>query len=315
LNPAFSVILFTTLAGVGQGVVIAIAAATLARASLGGALVPLALGISLALLVLALGASFLHLGRPERAWRAVLMWRTSWLSREVIVLPAFIAVVALWLALHLWQPAGALRDGVLPVVAIVLCLVLWYCTAMIYACIKFIQEWAHPLTLANYTLIGLSSGLVLFTALAWLSNRHELVRPAAGWALAATIVAAAVRLVSMARNRNLKLKSDLQSATGIRHPKLVQKSMGMTGGSFNTREFMHGRTLAFLARIRYFAIGAGFVAPALLLLPALLGSGGGTHGAWLLAAVPVQYVGLLAERWFFFAQARHPQNLYYQIVS
>jgi DMSO reductase anchor subunit len=32
-------------------------------------------------------------------------------------------------------------------------------------------------------------------------------------------------------------------------------------------------------------------------------------------AFPVQYLGLLAERWLFFAQARHPQNLYYQTVS
>ena len=29
----------------------------------------------------------------------------------------------------------------------------------------------------------------------------------------------------------------------------------------------------------------------------------------------VQYAGLLAERWFFFAQANHPQNLYYQRIS
>lgn len=315
MNPAFSVILFTTLAGIAQGNLMAIALSTLGGAALGGSLVPVGLAVSLALLLISLGASFLHLGRPERAWRAVLMWRTSWLSREVIVLPAFIVVVALWLALHLWGEASAFRDGVLPVVAIVLSLVLWYCTAMIYACIKFIQEWAHPLTLANYTLIGLSSGLVLFTTLAWLCGQAQLVRPAAGWALAVTIIAAAVRLGSIARNSRLRPKSSLQSATGISNPQLVQKSMGMTGGSFNTREFMHGRTLAFLARIKYFAIGAGFVVPALLLLPALLGGDGGQHGAWLLAAVPVQYVGLLAERWYFFAQARHPQNLYYQIVS
>ena len=38
-------------------------------------------------------ASFFHLGRPERAWRSASQWRTSWLSREVIVLPAFMAVV------------------------------------------------------------------------------------------------------------------------------------------------------------------------------------------------------------------------------
>ena len=314
MNPAFSVVVFTTLAGVGQGVVMALAVATLAGVALAGQLIVTALSLSLALLVVALGASFLHLGRPERAWRAVLMWRTSWLSLEVIVLPAFIAVVALWLALHLWQPANGWRDVVLPIVAIVLCLALWYCTAMIYACIRFIQEWAHPLTLANYTLIGLSSGLVLFSALAWATGEAQLLRPAAGWALAATIVAAVVRLASIARNAGLKAKSTLQSATGIRNPQLQQKSMGMTGGSFNTREFMHGRTLAFLARIKYFAIGVGFIVPALLLLPVLL-AGDGAHGAWLLAAALLQYPGLLAERWYFFAQARHPQNLYYQVVS
>jgi len=274
-----------------------------------------ALGAALALLVAALAASFLHLGRPERAWRAVLMWRTSWLSREVIVLPAFIALVAGWLALHLWGQAGGLRDAVLPLLAIVACLVLWYCTAMIYACIRFIQEWAHPLTLANYTLIGLSSGLVLFTALAWLAGAGHLVQPAAGWALALTVVAAVVRIVSIVRNSRLKPKSNLQSATGIRNPQVTQKSMGMTGGSFNTREFMHGRTLAFVSQIKYFAIGAGFIVPAVLLLPALTAADGAARGAGLVLAVVVQSIGLLAERWYFFAQARHPQNLYYQVVS
>jgi DMSO reductase anchor subunit len=35
----------------------------------------------------------------------------------------------------------------------------------------------------------------------------------------------------------------------------------------------------------------------------------------LALAFALQYLGLLAERWFFFAQARHPQNLYYQAIS
>ncbi len=310
-----SVVFFTTLAGVGQGVVMAIALSALAGVTLSASLVVSGLAVSLALLLVALGASFLHLGRPGRAWRAVMMWRTSWLSREVIVLPAFIAVVALWLGMHLWQEPGPLRDVALPLVAIVLCLVLWYCTAMIYACIRFIQEWAHPLTLVNYTLIGLSSGLVLFTALCSLNGDATLVRPAAGWALFFTVLAALARIVAIVRNVRLKPKSTLHSATGVKTAPLRQKSMGMTGGSFNTREFMHGKTLAFLSGIRYFAIGAGFVAPAMLLLPALLGGGETGPVGWLLLAVLVQSVGLLADRWYFFAQARHPQNLYYQIVS
>jgi DMSO reductase anchor subunit len=313
LNPAWSVILFTTLAGAGQGLVTALALTALSGASLTASLALSGLAIALALLVTALAASFLHLGRPARAWRAVLMWRTSWLSREVIVLPMFIALVAAWLWLHAWQVTGVLRDLILPIVLVLVSLLLWYCTAMIYACIRFIQEWAHPLTLLNYTLIGLSSGLVLFTALTALVGPQQLVRPAAGWALALTVIAAAVRVVSIVRNRRLKPASTLQTATGIRNPQLVQKSMGMTGGSFNTREFMHGRSLALVARIRFVAIGAGFVAPALLLLPAVAGVSATV--AWLVAAVLVQYLGLLAERWYFFAQARHPQNLYYQIVS
>jgi DMSO reductase anchor subunit len=34
-----------------------------------------------------------------------------------------------------------------------------------------------------------------------------------------------------------------------------------------------------------------------------------------IVAFLVQYTGLLAERWYFFAEAQHPQNLYYQSVA
>jgi DMSO reductase anchor subunit len=63
--------------------------------------------------------------------------------------------------------------------------------------------------------------------------------------------------------------------------------------------------------MKYVFVALAFVLPAILLLLALA-----TGGAfWLVLAPIVQYAGLLAERWFFFAQARHPQNLYYQVVS
>ena len=44
---------------------------------------------------------------------------------------------------------------------------------------------------------------------------------------------------------------------------------------------------------------------------------GAAVASWplLAAAFTLQYLGLLAERWFFFAQAKHPQNLYYQAIS
>ncbi|MES2993264.1 MAG: DmsC/YnfH family molybdoenzyme membrane anchor subunit, partial [Pseudomonadota bacterium] len=243
----------------------------------------------------------------ERAWRAVLMWRTSWLSREVIVLPAFIGVVALW-----WL---ALRAGtstpLLPVAAIVLAALLWYCTAMIYACLRFIQEWAQPLTLVNFTLIGLSSGLVLTSALAAFAGEGALLQVTGPAALVVTLIAWATRMLALRHNATLKHKSTLQSATGIDASRLVQKSMGMSAGAFNTREFFHGRTLAVLKSVRLGFIVLCFALPALF---ALLALGTGSPWPWALALL-CQVPGLVAERWFFFAQAKHPQNLYYQVVS
>jgi len=91
----------------------------------------------------------------------------------------------------------------------------------------------------------------------------------------------------------------------------VQRSMGFMGGSFNTREFFHGAPAVVYEAARWAFLVLAFPVPALLLAVGL--EGGGTPA--FAAAFGVQYLGLLAERWFFFAQARHPQNLYYQTVG
>jgi sulfite dehydrogenase (quinone) subunit SoeC len=310
MHPAFSVIIFTTLAGAAQGLVVTLAVARLLQGELPRGFLLASLSVALVLLLVSLVASSFHLGRPERAWRAVLMWRTSWLSREVIVLPAFIGIVALWLALE-WS--GVL-PGLLPAVmllAIALALALWLCTAMIYACLKFIEEWAHPLTVVNYLLLGLASGLLLTAALATLAGAAGAALHAGAWALGMTLLAALMRGAALVRNAGIRHRSTLQSATGIRGANLRQTSMGMSGGAFNTREFFHGKPLWMLQRIKHAFLLLAFALPVLLMALAL----GSREPAWLLPALAIQYVGLLAERWFFFAQAKHPQNLYYQVVS
>ncbi len=56
----------------------------------------------------ALAASTLHLGRPVHAYRAVKMWKRSWLSREVLLFSAFSGVASLFAgALLLVGPAEA----------------------------------------------------------------------------------------------------------------------------------------------------------------------------------------------------------------
>jgi DMSO reductase anchor subunit len=310
MHPAFSILFFTTLAGSAQGLVVALALASLLGVAMAPGFLLSSLLVAELMLLAGLGASFLHLGRKARAWRAVLMWRTSWMSREVIVLPAFIALVGLWTFIT-WAGIHAPWTGLLPVLAIVGAVALWYCTAMIYACLRFVEEWAHPLTIVNFTLIGLASGLLLACALAALANVGNMVAATGSSALAATLAAWIARLASLRRNAGIRHKSTLQSATGIRAPQLVQKSMGMSAGAFNTREFFHGASQAAMANARVGFQLLAFAVPAALMAWAITSH---TSWPWVLALL-VQAPGLLAERWVFFAQAKHPQNLYYQVVS
>lgn len=313
MNPAFSVVFLTTLIGAGQGLFVALYSAEIAGWLRFTASPPsrwfLVVGSGFALLLTGLGlvASFFHLGHPERAWRSAARWRSSWLSREVILLPAFMCAV---FAYGIGHYAGSTMTLAAGAIATILCAALFVCTAMIYACIRFLQEWSSPLTVANYLLLGCASGFTLATAIAAFAS-PLLTAGYAAAAVALTVAGLATRTASLVRNGRLKAKSTLQTAIGIAHPHITQKSEGFMGGSFNTREFSHSRTEAFLRSIKWTFLVLAFAAPVVLLS---VGIADGSP-ALLCAAFATQYVGLLAERWFFLAQANHPQNLYYQAIS
>jgi len=314
MSPAFSVIFLTTLIGAGQGLFLALYCTEIAGAL---RLIPMPDGrtffaagslISLVLSGLGLFASFLHLGHPERAWRAAAMWRTSWLSREVIVLPAFMGAVFVYAVGH--YAGSGVVTLVAGALATVLCVALFACTGMIYACIKFLLEWASPLTVVNYLVLGCASGFTLAAAFAAFTADNLLKVYTVG-ALGFTLLGLATRTASLVRNSRIKPKSTLQTAIGVHHPRIRQKSQGFMGGSFNTREFFHGRSRAFLRSIKWLFLTLAFALPLVLLAFGVANP----SAALLCAAFIVQFAGLIAERWFFFAQANHPQNLYYQAIS
>jgi DMSO reductase anchor subunit len=116
-------------------------------------------------------------------------------------------------------------------------------------------------------------------------------------------------VISLLRNRSLRPKSTLASATGVKTAPLRQISQGAMGGSYNTREFFHGRTATVVRLVRWTFLALVLPVPAALILAA------GQNTTVLAAAVVIQLAGLLAERWYFFAEARHPQNLYYQSIA
>lgn len=325
MHPAFSVIFLTTLIGAGQGLFLALitgqsyAAVNLLPSQDSTAFYGNGAIIVLLFLIGGLIASFFHLGHPERAWRAATQWRTSWLSREVIILPVLMFLVFVYGVMHYFQldtilftSAEGAKLSLSMVVGIFGALAtfaLFICTGMIYACLKFLQEWYSPLTVINYILLGTASGFVLATAFAS-HNAPELMRFFGIWATIITLTALITRSASLIRNAHIKSKSTLQTALGVRHNKIQQKSMGFMGGSVNTRDFFHHASMAFFKSIKWIFLVLVFIVPMILMWVAMADS----NTKLLIAAFVVQYIGLLAERWFFFAQANHPQNLYYQTV-
>ena len=285
-------ILFTTLAGAGQGLFLAVFFSPSPVMMRAGS------AVALALLTGGLIASVFHLGRPERAWRAVAMWRTSWLSREVIVLPLLMLLVFLY---------GLTLNAALGWAAFLASVALFVCTGMIYACLPFLQEWRTPLTVVNFLALGCASGLTAAAALAaWLEPLFA--RQYVLAALVAGAAAYALRILSLMRNARLRPKSTTQSAIGVRNPRVRQISQGAMGGSYNTREFFHHQPRVVVRAVRWILLAFVFPVPALLLIFTSSFEGLGS-------AFVTQYAGLLAERWYFFAEAKHPQNLYYQSIA
>jgi sulfite dehydrogenase (quinone) subunit SoeC len=311
MRPQFSIIFFTTLAGMAQGLLFFIALLNIEAPILSAPfLAMLALPVSFILLTLGLLASFFHLGHPERAWRAAMMWRTSWLSREVIALPAVMLLTAMTFLFII----SGLVPAWLWAALLISILALWICTAKIYQCIRFIQEWSHPSTLSNFILLGLTSGGLLLEFLLMLWNEPGAplnMSMISGANFILLFLALNLKLWIWRRNQKLKPKSNLASATGIKGSNIRQTSMGFMGGSFNTREFFHHQTDRVISNIRKIILLMTYIGPMILLAfsmnsPSII---------QIAIALLMHYIGLLAERWMFFAEANHPQNLYYQRVS
>ena len=171
MKPALSVIFFTTASGAGYGMLfwlgILDAFGVMPRATWFG---PIAIGVAMALASAGLMASTFHLGRPERAWRAISQWRTSWLSREgVASLLTYFPAAAFFAA---WPLAGAASPlaRALGLLAAVFCVGTVVCTAMIYGSLKPVRQWRNRFVVPNYLLLAAFSGAAYSRTAATISS-------------------------------------------------------------------------------------------------------------------------------------------------
>jgi sulfite dehydrogenase (quinone) subunit SoeC len=310
MHPTFSIVFFTTASGAGFALLFLL-----------GLGVPLGLlpadpwfglagmGIAFGLAAGGLLSSVFHLGRPERAWRALSQWRSSWLSREgVLALLTFLPAAVFAIG---WIFFGAISGiiGLCGIIAAALAAGTIHCTGMIYASLKPIHQWHNRWVVPNYFALGLMSGFLLLG----LILRFWVVWPLVTTILTLLAIAAAWALKE-AYWRSIDTNSapsSVASATALgRGGRVRMLEPPHTEENYLLQEMGYRIARKHRVRLRAVARVAGFALPALLTLVALIAPAA-TGLIAAAAAVASASLGLVVERWLFFAEAKHTVMLYY----
>jgi len=325
VQPALSVILFTTLSGAGYGILIWLAVLIIIG-HFGDHLsegTPILLwGSSLlvasALIAVGLLSSMLHLGKPGRAWRAFSQWRTSWLSREgvmslVTYLPVVVLSALLVTAVTHSRQHSALDTPLLPAAAaaMAICAVVTVaCTAMIYASLKPIPAWRHRLVVPGYLAFALLTGGALVAAMSSINDlSNSGVRSFAAVIAACAVVTAALKLGYWRAIDTQSLPATRGDALGLPGRNVSVFEPPHTEDNYVTREMAFAVARKHARSLRAIALVLFGVLPFVTAVAAWRVPVAGVP-AFTIAALTV-LGGTFIERWLFFAEARHVVTLYY----
>jgi sulfite dehydrogenase (quinone) subunit SoeC len=304
MHPAPSIIVFTTLSGAGFGL-IAWLGLGVGPEDTGFGLI--GCGLALVLAGIGLLASLWHLGNPQRAWRALSQWRSSWLSREGVLALATLAAFGLYALIWI---AGYGRVLPLGILSAMLAAATVYATAMIYGSIKAVPRWSRaPTPLLFLAYAGAGGGLAFLVAALPFGAVAKLHQTAGALLL---LIAGAAALIWTVRAGRIGLDAGGSSPeTAIGLPKLGRARLfeaPHTAPNYLLREmvFRVGRKHA--QKLRVLAFNGAFIFP---LLSMALGALAPSLASLLILALPVHLLGVAASRWLFFAEAEHVVSLYY----
>lgn len=287
MHPAPSVILFSTLSGLGFGLLFWLGL------GVPGVTGWAAFGYFAIAYLLAVGgllASTFHLGHPERAIKAFSQWRTSWLSRE-----GWAAVLAL-LVMAVFGAGLVFVGAIWPVIGFVgaaLSIATVYTTSMIYGQLKTVPRWNMSLTSPMFLSISLAGGALM----------AQQTQTAMGLLVLVAIVQVAYWLLG---DRALSMSgTNMATATGLGHIGDVSAfEPPHTGSNYLMREMIYVVGRKHSAKLRVIALVLMVLVPLVLLS---LSAGGFA----LVVAVLSHLAGVAVSRWLFFAEAEHVVGLYY----
>ncbi len=327
MHPAKSVIFFTTATGAGYGLMFWLGVLALMGELPDDRIFAWAsMVIGFGLIVGGLLSSTLHLGHPERAWRAFSQWRSSWLSREGVM--AILTFIPLSLFAIYWLFLGQ-SDGIATVCIVtggVMSLITVFTTAMIYASLKTIPAWHNIWTKLGYLVLCLMSGGLLLLIISYFADQTTaIIAHLVLFAIFPTGLV--VKLLYWRHIGKNNTVSTAESATGLgRFGKVSFAGSPHTADNYLLKEMGFKIARKHASKLRWIASFLGFIAPiALTALGAYFGQGlscsftgpcevtgfSGLSKLLIILAGLSCAVGLIIERWLFFAEAKHVVTLYY----
>jgi DMSO reductase anchor subunit len=308
MHPAFSVIFFTTTSGAGYGLLVFLALLGIVNTeSLANQEIAQVFAISgligLGLVALGLMSSSFHLANKKNAWRAFFRFKSSWLAREAVFAVLSFPITLVFIASFYFMD-NALLTQILGGLTILLAIITVYSTGMIYGCLKTIRAWNTPLVPFNYIVLGLLTGIL---ALMGVLNYNEIgsavLEIALMIVLAIGLIAKLVYFAYIGEPSPLTVKN----ATNLpgKTVRLLDTGESASNANFLMREFGYQVGPMTIKTLRVLAIIMMFFVPGVVFFSTSLTATG------LITVAVIAYFGTMAERWLFFAEAKHVVNLFY----
>lgn len=311
MHPAKSVIFFTTGSGAGYGMLIWLAVLSLIGYQPADTTYGLvAFGIAFGLVVGGLLSSTFHLGHPERAWRAMSQWRSSWLSREGVAAIATFGPTGLFALIWVFFNENHSYSVAIGLIGAVMSLITVYCTSMIYGSLKTIPAWFTKWTRTAYIAFALMTGAVImwFLAVAFNLPEHAMI---GNFALIFVALGLVVKVMYWRAVDNAPATSTAESATGLgKLGKISLVEAPHSEDNYLLQEMGFRVARKHASKLRNIALALGFVIPFVFIILAIYGF---PQFQFIIAALAVLSgtIGIVTERWLFFAEAKHVVTLYY----
>jgi len=306
MHPAKSIILFTTISGMGYGLIISL---LIFQIYVGHTLsfisYFLTFVVSMALVSGGLLSSTLHLGHPERAHFALTQWRSSWLSREGVFAILLYPVIAIYTLLFYLNPDNRSLDT-LSIIIVLIAIATIFSTGKIYSSLRAIYSWNTELTTFNYLALGGLTGLMLLQSLLLLI----------GYNLANIYYYLIILIILSCIGKILYwVRLDLNNTTTNKSTALGLKSQLQVNllesphdaSNFLLKEMGYKVARKHSKKLRKIALLFAFILPLLIIFLSIALN---FYHITILAFL-FMIMGVFIERWLFFAEAKHSVMNYY----